>query len=166
MKDKGTRYDPVFFGMFFLGMFSVIAQVTFAREMLVVFSGNELVIGTILAGWLLGISVGAVASNAVSKIPFKRVLLVGLAVIIAVLFPLQVYFVRIARALFEVPVGEYAPFSVIMTVSIFFFMPTCIGIGLLFPLACAVAEGKETVSTAYTFEAFGSMLGGVILSFV
>ena len=36
-----------------MGVSSVIAQVILLRELLVVFYGNELSIGIILAGWLL-----------------------------------------------------------------------------------------------------------------
>jgi len=39
--------------MLCLGAFSTITQVVLMREMLVVFSGNELTIAAILASWLI-----------------------------------------------------------------------------------------------------------------
>lgn len=161
--------------MFYLGAFSMIAQVTFMREMFVVFYGNELSIATILASWLIGIGVGAVSSRfawklrRVSWVPVLLCLLPGL------LFPLQVCFVRTARSIFGVPPGEYASFGVILASSVTIFFPTCFCIGFMFPTACEMVSGRqgqgsrdagETVSLIYRMEAFGSMLAGVIMTFL
>jgi len=47
------------FVFFFLGLFTAIAQVIITREYFVVFFGQELAIGFILAGWLLWLSLGS-----------------------------------------------------------------------------------------------------------
>ena len=49
--------------MLCLGVFSVTAQVTFLRELLVIFYGNELSIAVMLCAWLLTIGAGAFAAR-------------------------------------------------------------------------------------------------------
>jgi spermidine synthase len=53
-----------------------------------------------------------------------------------------------------------------MTGSFLLCLPTCLCIGLFFPIACALVKEDSPVSRVYTFEAFGSMAGGVIITFV
>ncbi|MEJ2744545.1 MAG: hypothetical protein P8123_02495, partial [bacterium] len=48
--------------VFLLGSFTIVAQVVFVREFLVIFLGNELCIGVIFSSWFLGIAIGAAAS--------------------------------------------------------------------------------------------------------
>lgn len=153
-----TQRARILAAMFCLGAFSVLAQVTFMREMLVAFFGNELSIGTILACWLIGISLGAFSARFIlSRFPRPepactgsnrsvegsrtlRVewILTSLFLILSVVFPLQVYVMRTVRLLLHVPMGEYAPFGTIFLSALLIFFPTCYSIGLFFPFACEV----------------------------
>jgi spermidine synthase len=162
--------------MFCLGIFSVLAQVTFVREMLVAFFGNELSIGAILSCWLLGISLGAFSARFVGRrvrhSRHTRWLLAFLLVVVAVMLPAQMLAVRVIRAALGVPMGEYASFGAIALSAFAIFLPTCFSIGLFFPFACEVlaASGRRSpasaVSRIYAFEAAGSMLGGAALSYL
>lgn len=167
--------------MFCLGAFSILAQVTFMREMLVVFFGNELSIGTILASWLIGISLGAFSARFLlgrfSGSPRIQWFLAAILTILAVILPVQVYAVRTVRLLLRVPMGEYAPFGAILVSALVLFFPACYSIGLFFPFACELLWGASNcragraprvspVSLVYTLEAMGSMAGGVILTYV
>ena len=98
---------------------------TLMREALVVFSGNELTIGTILAGWLFGIAAGAASYRFFSNIRDKLLLIGGLFLIVALLLPWQVYALRVVREIFGVPAGEYASFGIIMAGSFLLFLPGC-----------------------------------------
>jgi len=98
--------------IFLLGAFATLSQVLFLREMLVVFFGNELVIGTILAGWFVGISLGAFCSR---FLPVRLFVMLSLESFIqfvfmamALLLPFQLYIIRIIRQILDVPVGGYA----------------------------------------------------------
>lgn len=134
--------------MFFLGVFSILAQVMFMREMLVAFFGNELSIGTILACWLIGISLGAFSARFVigrfSCVLRVEWILTTLLIILSVMLPLQVYVVRAVRLLLHVPMGEYAPFGTILVSALVIFFPTCYSIGLFFPFACEVLARGQT----------------------
>jgi len=165
--------------MFLLGAFSTLAQVTFLREMLVVFFGNELVIGTIMASWLVGISLGAFLARILSRYITGDIRITSLIsaslLSMAVLLPFQVYAVKVARLIFYVPAGEYASFASILAGSFLIFLPTCAGIGLIFPFACELEsrsgrDGEQhaagAVSLIYKWESLGSMIGGVVLTYV
>ncbi len=173
--------------MFCLGVFSVMAQVVFVRELFVVFLGNELSIGAALACWFIGIGAGAIASELVARSrrvrSSVRCLLCAVLVFLAVLLPVQVYAIRVARLILSVPVGEYAPLASLAGFALLAFLPTSLGVGLFFPFACEAGttghgsvdgedgedqmrSGIRSVSVLYVAEALGSMAGGVVLAFV
>jgi spermidine synthase len=159
--------------VFCLGVFATLAQVVLMREILVAFFGNELTIGIILASWLVGISLGAFVARflmkPISGMIQKQWLLACLLVVAAIAFPAQVYFARIARILLHVPAGEYAPFTAIVISSFLVCLPSSFTIGLFFPFACAVASDGtdgQTVSPVYTLESLGSMVGGILLTYL
>lgn len=161
-----TSKSMVLGAMFCLGYFSVLAQVLFMREMMVVFSGNEMSIGTIMAGWLFGIGLGAFMARFVFLKGSSRVYLVGMLVLVALLLPLQIYIIRVARDIFNVPVGELVSFPVIFAGSFLIFLPSCFCIGFAFPLICEIAGDDLHMSRIYAIESLGSMAGGVLLTFL
>jgi predicted membrane-bound spermidine synthase len=164
--------------MFVLGGFSLIAQVTFMREMMVAFFGNELVIGTLLGSWFVGISLGAYAARfvllRVRSLQATWCLVAGLVLAAVLLWPFQVYGVRIVRTLLPTLPGEYVPFGWIMVSALVLFLPTCFMIGFVFPSACellaysgvSVRRHGEAVSLIYTAEAVGSMLAGLAMTYI
>ncbi len=182
-REEGGRGAErrVLASMFCLGLFSIIAQVTCVREMLVAFFGNELTVGVVLATWLASISLGAFAARLMlarvdNADRLRRVLCV-LGVCLALLLPLQVHWIRIARSVFGVSSGTYAPLGVVFGCSAVAFLPSCALIGLFFPVACARlaaarrgrGEGEfpaAPASRVYTWEAVGSMLGGAGLTYL
>ena len=165
--------SKILISVFCLGVFATIAQVIFMREMLVAFFGNELTIGTILASWFVGISLGAFAARLLLKpcagVSCQQWFLASLLILAALAFPAQVYFARIARMLLRVQAGEYASLGAITLSSFLICLPSSAAIGLFFPLACAVASSdtdKQTVSPIYTLESLGSMIGGILLTYL
>ena len=95
--------------MFLVGAFSMLAQVVFFREMMVVFFGNELVVGVILAGWFIGISLGAFAARALparlNSQAGVEAFIPAVIFVMAVLLPLQVYWVKIIRQILSHTIG-------------------------------------------------------------
>lgn len=156
------------------GMAATLAQLVGLRELLVVFAGNELTIGIVLAAWLLVLGAGAAAAGGVLRAdPSARHLgqwLAGLAVALAVAVPAQVFAIRHARAWLGVPPGEYATPPAIAAAAALTLLPTCLAVGLALPLACrrmALAEPPSggghaaAAAAAYGWEGLGSMLGGL-----
>jgi spermidine synthase len=182
MKRQGLR---ILAAMFCMGVFGTIAQVTFMREMLVTFFGNELCIGIILGGWLVGIGMGAaVAGFLLRRLPLSPpagcpLWLLPVFLLAAAGFPVQVYIARIVRLILGVPAGEYAPLIAVAVSSLLILLPTCAVIGLTFPAACASlariraasdsragGHGASAVSMVYSIESAGSMAAGLLLTFV
>jgi hypothetical protein len=99
----------------FIGFYALIMQVIYIREVLVICYGNELSIGLILGFWLLGISAGAYAASKVcSKVSDPLKLFFFLIISLAFIFCGLIFFIRLSRIIFEIPPGEYMPFSKIV----------------------------------------------------
>jgi len=163
--------------MLCLGAFSTITQVVLMREMLVVFSGNELTIAAILASWLICVGMGAsLARWVVDRVPpgAQRWVLVVLAVALCGILPGQLVAVRALRGMLGVAFGEYAPLTRIVVGALAVCAAACLATGFCFPVACAVLDHSEPdqgsdprgVSRIYTWEALGSMLAGLGVTFV
>ena len=165
--------------MFCLGVFSLVGQVLFMREMLVVFLGNELIIGVLLSCWLLEIGLGAWLGGAVArKIHSQdagRTWLAVLQALAGLSLPFQLLAIRTVRSWLSVPVGEYAPLHAVAVGAALIFPPTCLSIGCFFPIACGLLakagarageEAARAVGAVYTIEASGSMLAGAVCTYV
>ena len=163
--------------IFCLGAFSLVVQVVLLREMLVVYYGNELCIGVMMASWLLCTAAGAAACRL--PLPWRSgregggAALAVIPVLLAFLFPVQVVLVRSIHLLMDVGTGEYASLGQVWLGAVAACLPGCFGVGLFFPQACAwrgrraqAQRVEQVVSGVYALEALGSMLGGAALSYV
>jgi len=156
-----------------IGFTSVIAQIVLMRELIVVFYGNEISLGIMLAGWLLWTAIGSSVTGRVSaRLRDSRKLMAGLETLIAAVFPLTIFAVRDSRPIFQTVPGETlgpAPMFLtsFTTLSLF-----CLVSGGLFAAGsrlCAEAARTSTASagsSVYLLEAAGSGLGGILASLV
>ena len=167
-----------------LGFTAVIGQIVLMRELIVVFNGNEISMGIMLATWLLwtaaGSSLGSLVlgrSNARKAVAVLECLLGGS------LLP-TVWAVRASKAFFQTVPGELAgPVPMLLT-SLICLSVFCVLSGCLFVVATRMYRqmygenheekcGPERAvslsvasSSAYLFEAAGSALGGIVASVV
>jgi spermidine synthase len=157
--------------MFCVGFYAMLAQMFITREMLVVFSGNELSIGIALSAWLAAIGLGAAFARLwVERVEVRRLrwLLAVLPLWMALILPAQIALIRGIRAFLSVAVGEAIPPLSMLGAALLILLPSCAAIGIAFPCACRLAalERPFAVSRIYRVESFGSMLGGALFSFV
>src|SRR5208283_1780165 len=90
-----------------IGFTAVIAQVILMRELLVVFYGNELALGVILANWLLWTALGAsLLGRWAMRSRRPRKLVAGLEVLLTFALPLTLLAVRASKALCQSVPGE------------------------------------------------------------
>ncbi|MDX1777946.1 MAG: hypothetical protein R3339_03635, partial [Thermodesulfobacteriota bacterium] len=68
-KNKAIKKLLPLLAFFLIGSYAIVVQVIFIREFMVVFFGNELCLGIILACWLIGIALGATIGGRISKRP-------------------------------------------------------------------------------------------------
>jgi len=154
-----------------IGFTAVIAQIVMMRELIVVFYGNEISLGVMLANWLFWTALGSsLLGRLARRVREPRKLMVGLEVLIAVTFPLTILAVRASKSVFQPVPGEIlGPGSMFLTsfvtLSVF-----CAISGGLFAAGSRLYADEVGASTAsatgavYLLEAAGSGLGGVLAS--
>jgi len=143
------------------------------RELIVVFYGNEISLGIILACWLLWTAIGSSLSGRVSgRWRDSRKVVASLETLLGGVFPLTVFAVRASRPMLESVPGEIlgpAPMFLtsLITLSLF-----CLLSGSLFAAGARLCSEETRSSTAsaassvYLFEAAGSGLGGILASLI
>jgi len=148
-----------------LGVSSVITQITFTRELLNLFNGNELVLGLVLSVWLLLGGAGAWLGR---LIKYRKAFLVGALVLVAFL-PLG--HLAVLRTFHYALVGA----GVILDVRALFvclplvLLPYCVISGALLTLACSMfsAENRNvSLGAVYFVDTIGDILGGALFTFV
>lgn len=156
-----------------IGFTAVVAQIVLMRELIVVFYGNEISLGLMLANWLLWTAIGSgLLGRLAWRVRRPRVLMAGLQVLIAIAFPLTILAVRASKAAFESVPGEIlgpGPMFVTSLVTLSFF---CVVSGWLFAAGSRLYADEVGASTAtatgavYLLEAVGSGVGGILASLV
>ena len=154
-----------------IGFTAVIAQIVLMRELMVVFCGNEMSLGLMLASWLLWTAIGSgVLGRLASRTLQPRRLMALLEVLVALTFPLAIYLARASKGAFQSVPGEIlGPGPMILT-SLVVLSAFCLLSGGLFAVGSqlfAQEAGTSTLSgtsNVYLLEALGSGLGGVLAS--
>jgi len=168
MRRKAVFVSAISFDMGFLALSS---QVLLLREFLTVYSGNELSLGVIFAAWFLSIFAGAAVSSRrrAGAPPAPGWLALGASAPGAALI-LQILSIRACRPLLGVAQGGIPPLSNTLFFSLLFGTASSFLIGYLFPLMCRLSSAASgtagAVRRVYISEAAGSLLSGVVLTFV
>jgi spermidine synthase len=156
-----------------IGFTSVIAQIVLMRELIVVFYGNEISLGIMLAGWLLWTAIGSSVSGQVSaRLRDSRKLMACLETLIAAVFPLTILAVRASRPVLQSVPGEILGPAPMFLTSFVTLSAFCLLSGGLFAAGSKLCADEARTSTAsaassvYLLEAAGSGLGGVLASLV
>jgi len=153
-----------------IGASSMITQAVVIREYLVVFYGNELMVGMVLAMWLVSIAIGTALYRFLSKRLKDQNSLFSLLLVFFALLPFaEIALIRSARLILAVQPGTEPPF---LPSSLFIFLtnlPCGLLIGILFPLGCQIFSridrGSGTVAHVYSLESLGALAGGALFSF-
>ena len=146
-----------------IGFTALIAQVVLMRELMVVFYGNEISLGLMLANWLLWTALGSgLLGRLAGRVRRPRALIAGLECLLAGAFPLSIYAVRSAKGVLGALPGEVlgpAPMFLVSfaTLSLFCFLS-----GGLFPAAARLREA----GSVYLLEALGAGAGGLLAGLV
>jgi spermidine synthase len=164
---------------FILGAVSALAQSITLREVLVTFFGTELSIGAFYGSWFIWIALGAWSSPKLQRLVTdrKKLYLAGHLLFAFVLLA-QIVLLRYWRSMS----GASALELITLEESVAGAFASAIGpgflIGMLFPLAGsllsrsgsepgstrAVTAAKDPVTRIYTWEAVGSLAGGLLFT--
>jgi spermidine synthase len=157
--------------IFMAGFISSIAQILVIRELLVIFYGNELSTGIILACWLLCTAVGSGLTGRIlrKKPPAFRVLLTGFVIFCAAL-PSTIVWIRAAREFWSIPSGELLSPGMMLATGFLATAPLCLLAGGLFAVAWELcresSKWAEKSIPVYLAESLGAGAGGLVFYFM
>ncbi len=156
-----------------IGFSAVIGQIVLMRELIVVFNGNEISLGIMLATWLFWTAAGSsLSSRFALGANHARQSVAALECLLGVCLTPTLWALRGSRAFFQTVPGELVgPVPMLLT-SLACLSVFCVVAGSLFVVAtrmyeqeCAVSARVAT-SSAYLLEAAGSAVGGILASIV
>jgi spermidine synthase len=155
-----------------LGFFMIVAQVLLMRQLAVVFHGTEIYLAATLASWLLLTGVGSLTAGWFADRAKKPGRVFAMAFCGAgVLLPATMLAARVGPQLFLRVPGQVVPYWQMALMTLALLAPLCLLLGFLFTLACRMIAGPSQVgplpiSRAYLTEAFGTVIGGLLLTFL
>lgn len=148
-----------------MGFTSIIGQVVLLRDLLVVFSGNELSVGAILAAWLLWVAAGSWGLPRLIRRRGSGTFAVLQAATFLIL-PLELVLARNIRNLAGTLPGEVIGFFPMLLWSFLTLAPLCLLLGWQFAAACEAAAPRWSIGQVYLYESLGSVGGGLLTHFV
>jgi spermidine synthase len=151
-----------------VGLTSIMTQTILLREFLSVFSGNELVIGIVLASWMILTGAGSFLGRFVGKTKHRLDFIIALFLLTALLPIVTVFLLSYLRNL-VFPVGTLIGVLESLYCSFFLLIPYCMTTGLLFTLFAQTASEQSKsnlIASVYSWESLGSIVGGFLFNLV
>jgi spermidine synthase len=158
--------------LFIMGLSGITAQIVLLRELLVSFLGNELTLGVVIANWLILVAVGSsLIGKSVEKVERKLEVFVLFQLVLSVAFPLTIFLCRVFKNILLTTPGEALGFAPIFYSSLLILIPVTLPYGALFTYGCKLyaqydGEDASSVGQVYLFETVGSIIGGLLLTFL
>ncbi len=160
---------PITISVLTIGITSIAAQIILLRELIIVFYGNEISVGIMLASWLLLGAIGSLLlGRFADKVKKRIVLFCGCQLFLSIILPLLIIFIRNIRRLFGFLPGEIVPIGIMIISSPIILAPLCITLGFLFALSCRIFPTESPagkIGRVYVLESIGAASGGLITSF-
>jgi spermidine synthase len=154
-----------------VGFSAVIGQIVLMRELIVVFNGNEMSLGIMLATWLLWTAAGSGLSSCIALGEKNtRRAVAALDCLLAASLPPSIWALRAAKSFFQAVPGELVGPAPMMLSSLACLSLFCLISGALFVAAARMCKqecnfsSRRAASSAYMFEAVGSAIGGIVAS--
>jgi len=162
-----ARQRAIFISVTCLGMSSLMTQFVTLREFMNVLAGNELVIGLVLANWLLLTGCGSYLGRFAIRLKHPVRWLVVLQLAVAILPFLQVSAIRLLKQ-FVVP-GLMLGLHETFLASFFILLPYCLISGFLLTLFSSLGGDRKDafqIGDIYVLDVTGDILGGLLFSFL
>jgi len=167
--ERRNRVRPIC-AFILMGLGALLAQIILLRELMKVFSGNELTAGIVLTAWLLWTAAGSALSGVLAdRIQDKPFIFATVQLILSVILLASFLLTRYLRPLLGIPAGEIA--SLLQMVAGIFVLLIAFGLcsGFLFALGCSLLgeitdRGARSIGHVYAYEALGAGIGGIAFS--
>jgi spermidine synthase len=164
------------FPAIWLGITATIGQILLLRELLVLFYGNELCIGLMLASWLFWVALGSFLGTKITAITNNRLQRLNpeiirtttflfLLFLINLTLPASLLLFRGLRIILQVPPGEMFTFSQIGISILLCQLLFPFSLGLLFSFYCSLVDSAKEIGRIYLYESIGALLGGTVYTF-
>jgi len=169
---KGQKRTRPICAFTLMGLGALLAQIIMLRELMVVFSGNELTTGIMLAAWLLWTALGSALLGALAdRIQGKSSFFASMQLILALILLASFLLARYLRPLLGIPAGEIASLPQMVAGIFVLLIPLCLCSGFLFALGCSLlggiaGKGPRAVGVVYAYEALGAGIGGIAFSYL
>lgn len=164
-----------------MGFSGLVAEILLLRELLIVFSGNELAIGIILANWLLIEAGGSFFAGRAGRAgamakrgPDARVIFAGLASFFSLSVLGALFLTRILKNILGISIGESIALLPMFYTSFLILLPVSLSHGALFTFGCQIyatsltssARDEAAAGKVYIYETVGTMAGGIICTYL
>jgi len=151
-----------------VGLTAIVTETILLREFLSVFYGNELVMGVVLAVWMIltgcGSFLGILAARGANKMRVAMILLLFTS-----LLPLVTVFLLDYLRNLVFPVGAMIGLVESLYSSFILLMPYCLLSGSLFTLFATIMSERSQanrIPNVYSIEAIGSVIGGLVFNLI
>ena len=162
-----TRTGRAFtFAIMVAGLNAMVTQTILLREFLTVFYGNELVIGIVLAVWMILTGLGSLLGRLTERVADKTHLAMMLLLLVSLLPLVTVFLLDYLRNV-VFPTGMLIGVVESLYFSFVLLMPVCLLSGSLFTLfASTLSEYSHSnrIPDVYSLEALGSVAGGLLFN--
>jgi len=161
----------VFVAIVVMGFGGLVAEILLLRELLIVFSGNELSIGIILANWLILEAFGCIyPGRLVERSKFKLEAFSFITILFSLSLPAAVFLTRILKSAIGVSIGESVGFFTIFYSSFLILLPVSLLHGALFTFSCNIyaTYSRHDASSAgkvYVYETVGTIAAGIVCTY-
>jgi spermidine synthase len=147
-------------------MTSIATQVILLREFVSVFQGNELVIGVVLASWMMLTGAGAFLGRLSRSRSTRRSAPAAALACAGILPPATVLLLRAGRNV-VFTAGSMVGILQALCASLVILAPYCLLSGFLFTYFVrlfSAAEGENSTARVYAWEALGGAAGGAVFT--
>ena len=155
-----------------MGFSGLVAEILLLRELLIVFSGNELCIGIILANWLILEAFGCFFLGRKAE---KSKNELETFTVITILFSLSlfiaIFLTRILKRVIGISIGESIGFLPMFYSSFLILLPVGILHGALFTFSCRIysmfsGQDASSAGRVYAYETVGTIIGGIVCTYL
>jgi spermidine synthase len=169
---RGLMKRRVRIAIIAMGFSGLVAEILLLRELLIVYSGNELCIGIILANWLILEAFGCFFLGRESERSKNEL---ETFTVLSILFSLSlfiaIFLTRIMKSIIGIAIGESVGFFPMFYSSFLILLPVAIFHGALFTSSCRIysmfsGQAASSAGRVYVYETVGTLIGGIVCTYL
>lgn len=154
-----------------MGFSGLVAEILLLREFLIVFSGNELSIGMILANWLIIEAFGSFfLGEKAGKSPNRLETFTVVTILFSISLLVAIFLIRVLKRSLGLSIGESIGLWPMFYSSFIILLPVSMLHGALFTLSCQIyamfsQADPSSAGRVYVYETVGTIIGGFVCTY-